>query len=244
MAYDDPPITRLIALLEERRDEQTFQEAKQAIEAALAEGEDPQLLFQYGYIHQSRGWTAFREAVRNYERSLELDPTNEKAHQQLISAYAGLNQVDKAIELYKTRLTAAPESVIEYRFLTTAYLLAGEYEQAERVIEAGLTLAENDPSLLESRGSVLERQGHSEEALTTWKQVFELDPERGVGPRYSRVFLLRRLGRLEEAAAEWEAIIAWLLERGYTIEAEWPKRELDCVRRLTAEAEPTVPSSD
>ena len=58
---------------------------------------------------------------------------------------------------------------------------------------------------------------------------FELDGE-FVDPRYSRVFLLQRLGRDDDAAAEWEAIIAWLLERGFEVEAEWPKRELDRLR--------------
>ncbi len=61
--------------------------------------------------------------------------------------------------------------------------------------------------------------------MATWQRVFELDPER-ISVRYSRAFLLERLGRLTEAAAEWEAIIAWLQERNYEIQAQWPVREL------------------
>ena len=39
----------------------------------------------------------------------------------------------------------------------------------------------DDPMLLESRGSVLEGQGQPEEALATWRRVFDLDPDSGVG---------------------------------------------------------------
>jgi tetratricopeptide (TPR) repeat protein len=214
----------LIGLLEERQDDETFEAAKRVLEAALAEGEDARLLLDYGYIHECRGRAAIREAIRSYERSLELDPTIERTRHQVIGAYAALGETHQAIELYKRRLAEAPDDIIEYRCLAHAYLAAGEYEEAGKVVESGLTLA-GDVGLLEQQGSVLAGQGDAEEALATWQRVFDLDPER-VSARYSRAFLLERLGRLTEAAGEWEAIVAWLRERGYEIQAEWPEREL------------------
>lgn len=223
----------LIALLEERQDEESFQEAKRFLGAALAEGEDARLLLDYGYFHECRGRIAIREAIRLYERALELDPTIERTRYQLIGAYATLRQTQDAIELYKRRLAAAPEDLTEYRCLTHAYLAAGEYEEAGRVVEAGLSVAP-DVGLLEHKGSVLAGQGRPDEALATWRRVFELDAER-ISARYSRVFLLERIGRLTEAAAEWEAIISFLRERGYEIQAQWPERELARLRaKITA----------
>jgi tetratricopeptide (TPR) repeat protein len=220
----------LIALLEERQDEESFQEAKRFLEAALAEGEEAGLLLEYGYIHECRGRTAIREAIHWYERALELDPSIERTRHQLIAAYAALRQTQEAIDLYKRRLAAAPEDLAEYRCLADAYLAGGEYEEAGKVVAAGLAVAP-DVGLLEHQGAVLAGQGQSEEALATWQRVFELDAER-ISARYSRAFLLERLGRLTEAAAEWEAIIAWLRERNYEIQAQWPEREL---ARLHAE---------
>jgi tetratricopeptide (TPR) repeat protein len=214
----------LIALLEEKQDEESFQEAKRFLDAALADGEDAQLLLDYGYIHECRGRTAIREAIHWYERALELDPSLERTRHQLIGAYTALRQTQEAIELYKRRLAAAPEDLAEYRCLAHAYLAAGEYEDAGRVVEAGLAVAP-DVGLLEHQGSVLAGQGRPEEALAVWQRVFELDTER-ISVRYSRAFLLERLGRLMEAAAEWEAIIAWLQERDYEIQIQWPAREL------------------
>jgi len=40
---------------------------------------------------------------------------------------------------------------------------------------------------------------------------------------------------LTDAAAEWQTIIAWLRERGYDIQAEWPVRELARMRDLMRE---------
>jgi tetratricopeptide (TPR) repeat protein len=223
----------LIALLEERQDEETFEEAKRVLDAALAEGEDAGLLLEYGYIHECRGRAAIREAIRWYERSLALDSTIERTRHQLIQAYAALGETNEAIELYKQRLQATPDEVAEYRCLAHAYLAAGEYEEAGKVVEGGLKLGE-DVGLLEQQGSVLAGQGHPEDALATWERVFELDGER-ISARYSRASLLERLGRLTDAAAEWETIIAWLRERGYDIQAEWPVRELARMRDLMRE---------
>lgn len=214
----------LIALLEERQDDESFQNAKLFLEAALAEGEDARLMLDYGYIHECRGRASIREAIRWYERSLELDPTNEKARHQLIAARASLRETHAAVELYKRRLAESPEDLVEYRCLAHAYLAAGEHEEAGSVVDAGLALAPDDASLLGYRGSVLETRGCEDDALTAWQRAFERESDH-VDPLYSRAFLLERLGRHEEAAAEWEAIIDWLLERGYEIEAEWPKRE-------------------
>jgi hypothetical protein len=41
----------------------------------LADGEDPGLLVDRGYIHQIRATNELREAIGWYERALELDPS-------------------------------------------------------------------------------------------------------------------------------------------------------------------------
>jgi tetratricopeptide (TPR) repeat protein len=137
---------------------------------------------------------------------------------------------DTFLRVWEKRLGESPTDPAAYRLLAGAYLSAGELDDAGEVVEAGLALAPDDPGLLGAWGSVLEGRGRPDEALATWQRVFELEGDRHVSSLYSRVFQLQRLGRLEEAAAEWEAIVAWLLERGFTVQAEWPMRELAKVR--------------
>ena len=225
---------RLISLAGERKDEASFLEAKAFLDAELTRGEDAELLRDYGLLYEHRGSQLIREALGWHERSLELDPSGEnRSHRQLILCHRRLLQTREAIDLYKRRLADAPEDITSYRFLTQAYSSAGEHEEAVKVIAAGLALDARDPVLLEARGGLLEHQGHHEEALAAWLEVLEIDPDRSISPRYSRVFLFQRLGRLEEAAAEWEAIIAWLEDHDYRVQ-EWPRRELAELRRRIA----------
>jgi tetratricopeptide (TPR) repeat protein len=203
-------------------------------EAALAEtADDAHLLFEYGYLQECHGRNSLRAAISCYERAIELDPEWAKPRQQLIFASAALLQTDTAIALYKRRLAAAPDDPREYHHLAYAYLVAREHDEAEQVVDAGLRIAPDDPVLIEQRGDVCAATGRPEQALADWRRAFTLDPE-NLSPRYSAAFLLERQHRLAEAAEEWLHIIAWLDERGYTVQAEWPRREL---ARLTTKLE-------
>ena len=71
--------------------------------------------------------------------------------------------------------------------------------------------------------------GDPDGALAEWRLALELDTN-DIGPLYSSAFLLEREGRLESAAEAWRSIIDWTEARGLTLEAQWPKRELE---RLT-----------
>jgi tetratricopeptide (TPR) repeat protein len=215
-------------------DEGTYLEARRLHEAALVKtADDTRLLFEYGYLQECHGRNALRAAISSYERAIELDPQWAKPRLQLIWASAALLQTDTAIALYKQRLAAAPDDPREYRYLASAYLVAHEYEKADKVVRAGLRLAPDDPWLIEQRGDVCAATGRPDQALADWRRAFALDPEK-IDPRYSTAFLLEREHRLAEAAEEWRDIIGWLDERGHHVQAEWPRREL---ARLTAKLE-------
>ena len=219
----------LIALLEERQDDETFRAAKAALEDELRAGEDGRLLLAYGYVHEARAHGLLREAIRCYARSLELDAACEKTRHQLIAAHTALRETQEVIDLFKRRLEEAPGDIVEYRSLAHAYVAAGETEAAAAVIAAGLELAPDDAFLLDQRATVLAARGLVDEALEVWQRAVDVDAEY-VDARYSRAFLLERVGRVAEAAAEWEQILAWLAERGYTTQTEWPRRELARLR--------------
>jgi tetratricopeptide (TPR) repeat protein len=126
-------------------DEDAFVEAKRLYERALAEGEDAQLHVRYAWLLMGHSNFSLRQAVAQYERAIELDPSADKAHYQLIAARASLLEPERAIDLYKKRLAAAPTEIREYRFLANAYLTRHDYGNARPVIETGLELAPDDP---------------------------------------------------------------------------------------------------
>jgi protein O-GlcNAc transferase len=216
----------LLDRYEAQADEATYERAARLYEDALAETpEDPVLLFEYGYLQECRGRAAIRAAVACYERAIETDPQYEKARNQLIWARAALFETDEAITLYKQRLAERPDEVAEYRFLASAYLVARDYAEAEKVVTAGLALAPDDPRLVEQEGDVYAATERADEALARWRRAAELDPS-NASPLYSTAFLLEREDRLAEAVSAWRSLIAWLRERGYDAQAAWPEREL------------------
>jgi tetratricopeptide (TPR) repeat protein len=206
--------------------ERDFRAAKPLYEQALAEGEDARLLRDFGYLLECHGRNELRQAVALYERAIELDPTDDKPHYQLISARAGLREPELAVDLYERRLAASPGGVREHRFLAQAYLAAHDYAKAGRVADAGLALAPDDAALIASRGEAKAGLGDVEGALADWRLAVELARE-DIGALYSSAFLLEREGRLDEAAAMWQAVVSWNEARGYELQTAWPRRELE-----------------
>ena len=233
----------LLAQYEATGNEEAFVGGKTVYEKALAESpDDADLHMKYGYLLECHARNQLRQAVAHYERAIELDPTEPKAHYHLIGARAGLREPEIPIALYEQRLAAVPHDLDVHRLLAAAYLAGHEYEKARRVIETGLALAPNDARLIESRGDVRAGTGDPDGALADWRRGRELDPET-LSPVYSSAFLLEREGRLEDAMDAWRTIIDWAEARGFSPDAVWPKQELERLRRKVANATHDPPAS-
>ena len=226
---EEERLERYEALGEER----DFLAASSLYERALAGDHDARDLTDYGYLLECHARLELRRAVELYERAIQLDPSDDKPHYQLISARAGLQEPELPIASYERRVARAPDDVRGYRFLATAYLRAHAFGQTSDAVEAGLALAPDDASLLALRGDAKAALGDPEGALADWRRALELEPE-DIGALYSSAFLLEREGRLADAADAWRSIIEWNESRGFTLQTEWPKHELK--RLETADA--------
>jgi tetratricopeptide (TPR) repeat protein len=187
---------RLLELYEARGDPDTFAEAKRLYEQALAgaEASDPETLIAYGYLLECHGRYALRQAVAQYQRAITLDPDADKPHYQHIWAQAALRETEPAIALYSERLARSPTDVREHRFLANAYLAGRDYQEAARVVDAGLALAPDDPMLLDLRGDARAATGDPDGALADWRRAVEVEVD-NLSPVYSSALLLERLGR-------------------------------------------------
>jgi tetratricopeptide (TPR) repeat protein len=225
----------LLERYEATGDEEAYVEAKRLYEQALEQDADAEVLVGYGYLLQCHGSYSLRRAVFQYERAIELDPRADKPHYQLIGARAMLGEPERAIDLYRKRLAAAPAQVREYRFLAHAYLAGHQYDAADGVVETGLELVPDDAMLIECRGSVRAGFGDAEGALADWRRALQLDPE-NLSPVYSSAFLLEREGRLPEAVEAWRIIIERCDARGWELTAIWPQSELARLQGRLAES--------
>src|SRR5262245_23012451 len=207
-------------------EESDFLAAKTLYEQAAAGEPDARVLSDYGYLLYAHARRELREAVELYERAIELDPGLDKAHYQLIGARAAPEEPELAVALYERRLGASPGELREHRFLAAAYLRAHAHEQALETVAAGLESAPDDAALVELRAEAKAGLGDVEGALADWRRALELDSE-SIGGLYMSAFLLEREGRLAEAIAAWRSIIDWNESRGYTLQTQWPKQELE-----------------
>jgi tetratricopeptide (TPR) repeat protein len=215
-------------------EESDFLAARSLYEQALAGEHDARELTDYGYLLESHARQELRRAVELYERAIQLAPSDDKPHYQLISARAGLQEPELPIASYEQWVARSPDDVRNYRFLATAYLGAHAFGQAGDAVQAGLALAPDDGPLVAMRGEAKAGLADPEGALADWKRAIELDTE-DIGALYSSAFLLEREGRPAEAADAWRSIIEWNESRGFTLQTEWPKRELERLQTANAD---------
>ncbi len=93
---------KLLERYEALGEERDFLPAKHLYEQAIAEASDPQSLYEYGYLLECHRRNEIRQAVVQYERAIDLDPSLDKPRYQLIWAQAA-RETEPAIALYKQR---------------------------------------------------------------------------------------------------------------------------------------------
>ncbi len=215
----------------EAGNDSVYEEALELFEKSLKEKpQDPELLVDFGYLLECRGRTLIRKAANMFEKAIKIKPEFSLARKRAMMARAALFESNKAIEMYKERIEKYPEDVQEYKYLIKAYLLANQYREAKKVVETALEIKPDDPGLIENYGSVYAGLEEPEKALKYWDKAFELDSE-NISTRYSTAFLLEREGRLKEAIEQWNLIIKWLTERNYNENVDWPKQEIERIKK-------------
>ena len=113
-----------------------------------------------------------------------------------------LDKIDVLEKSLRKVIEINPESAHAYNAL--GYTLADRnlrLDEARELIEKSLSLAPDDPHILDSMGWVLYRQGDLEGAEKYLRKAFEKSPEAEVSTHLGEV--LHMLGRLEEARELW-----------------------------------------
>lgn len=145
------------------------------------------------------------QAVGRCKKAIELDPRFARAHAQLGSIYAGLEQFDLAIAAFQKALAIDPgfsnraNLAVAYRKSDRAPMAFSEYAEV-------LRLRPHDPYVrvqLSSAHFHEKNYNQAEEALT---EALRLDPFVADG-HYSLGLVYRHSGRLGQAAAEFKQAV-------------------------------------
>lgn len=123
---------------------------------------------------QEEDWN---EAIRQFERTLEVDPDQRAALVGLAAAYLSAGRFDDAVAMHRRALAAeaAPEGALR-RSLGVAYLELGLLEDAEQEALAALRFDPEDIVAILTLGRVYRFRGEEAAAERMWTRAREVAP--------------------------------------------------------------------
>ena len=181
---------------------------------AAAKPDAPNTQIILGHIYKRLGKDA--EAVKAYQRAVELAPNNYYSYFALGQAYAILLQHENAIEALNRAAQIAKETQVSVtpEDLTATYKALGiAYFRRDRV----------------------------DEAITAWTKIAELDPE-NIFTRIELADLLREQELYEQAIAQHEAIIQFKADDPYRVCLS--RREIGNIHEAKGDYETAIKSYD
>ena len=173
-------------------------EAEREFRAAL--GTDARYALAHerlGYLQLSKG--AFPEALKSFQRALEIDPERFKVRLGIARTYAGMGDMEATGREYRGLLQSSPENpeaVAEYALLLAR---TGNVQEAEQLLRSGPKHFQVHYTL----SVVLRETKRLPEALAEVERTLKLKPDLAPG-HHDHGVLLSRLGRTEEAIPSFE----------------------------------------
>ena len=147
------------------------------------------------------------EALADYDRSIELDPTKCHVYKQRGASYRNLGRYEEALADYDRSIELDPTQSSTYHHRAFAHSGLGHHNEALADFDETIRLApEPSPDMYECRGDSYATLGRHEEALADYDRSIELDPThwhvyKQRGASYTT------LGRHEEALADYDRSI-------------------------------------
>jgi tetratricopeptide (TPR) repeat protein len=142
------------------------------------------------------------EAFAFLARVLESQPDQPEILYETALAAEKLGYVELLERHLRRLLVLKPDSAQAYNALGYSFADRNiRLEEAAQLIDKALSLAPDDPFILDSKGWVLFRQGKASVALETLKKAFAQKPDAEIAAHIGEV--LWALGRPEEAKAVW-----------------------------------------
>jgi len=119
-----------------------------------------------GMIHHGTG--KHEEAVMDFNRALNIEPTNFQAYVGLAKAYEALNRIDEAEQIYQRAIQIKHEYWAGYSALGVFYYRYGKYELALKQFQKVVALTPDNYKAYKNMGGIyylLERWKDAEKSL-------------------------------------------------------------------------------
>jgi tetratricopeptide (TPR) repeat protein len=157
---------------------------------------DPRLRQLYGEMLM-RG-TEITAAIEQLEKCVELDPSSEACHVELVELYQQNKEPAKALVVAREFTKNVPGSVIGWSMLSRLYLTSSRPKDALVPARRAYEMQSQNPHLTQIYALTLQLNGKVKQAIAMYEQLYRLDPtDEELTARM--VELYRELGNLEQA---------------------------------------------
>jgi tetratricopeptide (TPR) repeat protein/TolB-like protein/predicted Ser/Thr protein kinase len=127
-----------------------------------------------GMVYEGTG--KYNDAVIQYRKAVELDPTSDDAIRGLASAYAKLGKTDDAEKTFQVAIAARPQYWKGYNSLGALYAGEGRYEESAKMFTQVIALAPDSFRGYSNLGAVYIRQGRYPEAVKLLQSSIAIRP--------------------------------------------------------------------
>ena len=160
--------------------------------------------FRRGFRAISEGHT--QEAVKEYSKAIELDPSFASAYHNRGILYNKLGEQQKALDDYNKAIELDPSYAFAYNGRGNVYRGLGERQKALDNYNKAIELDPSFAYAYNGRGNVYSDLGEQQKALEDYNKAIELDPIHKFAYR-NRGLLYSKLGNLEAAVKDYTQAI-------------------------------------
>ncbi len=149
----------------------------------------------------------YKEAIRAFEKAIELDPANITILRQEGKAFTDMGNISEAIRVFDKIIELNPNDTEAWYNKGSILYNLSEYNESIHAYERA---SEIDPKYKDAwiqKGQILSKMGNYEEALIAFDKAIELNSN-DVDAWFNRGRILESLGRYEEAVKSYDKVLA------------------------------------
>jgi tetratricopeptide (TPR) repeat protein len=144
----------------------------------------------------------YRKAIGSYRQALNIDKENLDAMRGLAQNLANDNQIEAALDEYRTVQDADPQDATAALRVSEIYRRLGKFDLAMENLKKASALVQDSLEIPYNEALILEAQGKYEEAAAVLQKLVSrpLPPDTRAGDKSNRALFLERLGNIYREA--------------------------------------------
>jgi tetratricopeptide (TPR) repeat protein len=165
------------------------------------------LLLICGTVDQARYYLALHgDSLHDLERAAALDSFDSPLQMKLARKEMEVGDLQQAEAAWKRAMQSNPADPAPRQAMLKLLLDQKRFDEAFTLTEASLKYTPKDANLLVDRGLLELQRGHADEAIASWNQALESDPNQAVAHLYL-AHELDREGKAQAAATQYKSFL-------------------------------------